>query len=71
MYNITNSIFKNNYAGVNGGAIKYTFYPPLISQNNTFINNTAMYGSPIASYPVQMRIANVFYSRQLGFLNTT
>jgi predicted outer membrane repeat protein len=55
-YNISNSIFKNNMAGVNGGAIKYTFYAPNISKNNTFVGNQAKYGSTVASYPVQMRI---------------
>jgi predicted outer membrane repeat protein len=41
VYNITNSVFRNNTAGVNGGAIKYTFYPPLLDVNNTFVNNRA------------------------------
>ena len=41
LYNITNSVFRSNQAGINGGAIKYTFYPPLVSNNNTFLNNTA------------------------------
>ncbi len=40
-YNISNSVFKNNKAGVNGGAIKYTFYPPNIQRNNTFTGNMA------------------------------
>lgn len=55
-YTIKNSIFKNNTAHIDGGAIKYTFYSPDISQNNTFNLNNASYGQDIASYPVQMKI---------------
>ena len=51
-YTISNSVFKNNSAAVDGGAIKYTFYSPDTSLNNSFVNNTASYGPAIASYPV-------------------
>jgi hypothetical protein len=63
---------------VNGGAIKYTYYAPDISINNTFKNNTAMYGEKIASYPVQMRFvventdlkrSNTGVMRNLNILN--
>ena len=43
-YTISNSIFKNNSALIDGGAIKYDYYPPNISNNNTFISNKATYG---------------------------
>jgi hypothetical protein len=55
-------------AGVNGGAIKYTFYAANISKNNTFVGNQAKYGSTVASYPVQMRIFEKSTSRLLGLL---
>ena len=55
-YIIKNSQFINNSALVDGGAIKYTYYRPDISVNNTFDGNTAMYGQTMASYPVQMFI---------------
>lgn len=51
-YTVRNSVFRNNTAKMNGGAIKYTYYAPEISVNNTFVNNTAMYGPTIASYAV-------------------
>jgi hypothetical protein len=70
-YKISNSIFKNNSAKVNGGAIKYTYYPPDVSINNTFIMNKASYGQQMASYPVQLRIADSKTSRVLGVLNST
>jgi hypothetical protein len=35
-YTITNSRFINNTAYADGGVIKYDFYEPDISRNNTF-----------------------------------
>ena len=47
--NITDCIFKDNVALIEGGAIKWTFYEPTMS-NLTFINNKAgVYGDTIAS----------------------
>ena len=51
-YVIKNSIFKYNNASVDGGAIRYNYYAPEISVNNTFIGNNASYGQDIASYAV-------------------
>ena len=48
--------FYNNTATRMGGALYYDYRRPVLSQN-TYINNTALYGHNIASYPV--RIANV------------
>ena len=50
-YTISNSIFKNNTAAINGGAIKYTYYKPNSTINNSFSLNTAKYGNDMASYP--------------------
>ena len=50
---IINSEFRNNTAVEDGGAIIYNSYPPTIS-NNTYFNNTGVYGSNIASYAVRI-----------------
>jgi hypothetical protein len=44
LYTISNSVFKNNSAKINGGAIRYTYYPPDLSINNSFLLNKAYYG---------------------------
>lgn len=51
-YLISHTQFLNNSAKVNGGAIRYTYYKPNITLNNTFTGNTAEYGRDLASYPV-------------------
>ena len=43
-YSVSNSVFSNNSAGVDGGAIKYDYYTPDIHINNSFLNNKATYG---------------------------
>lgn len=52
IYNIENTIMKDNTAMINGGAIKYSFYKPITSSNVTFTGNKAQYGNNMASYPV-------------------
>ena len=39
-YTVQNSLFQNNSAGVDGGAIKYDYWMPQVS-NSVFINNSA------------------------------
>ena len=51
-YNISSSIFKKNFAFVEGGAIKYE-EDPFLNKNNTFEGNLAVYGNDIASYPIR------------------
>jgi hypothetical protein len=68
-YKISNSVFANNTALINGGAIKFTYFKPEITVNNTFSNNTAEYGNDLASYPVQMQIGTS--RRRLEILNQT
>lgn len=48
-----NIIFKNNNAKVKGGAVYYDSYRPVF-ENIVYINNSAIYGSDIASYPVKI-----------------
>ncbi len=51
-YNISSTSFINNSAPENGGAIKYDFYAPNISDpSNIFTDNSAKYGPDSASYP--------------------
>eukprot|EP00347_Sterkiella_histriomuscorum_P014519 403360570 len=69
VYNISNTLFKNNSAYSNGGALKYTFYKPLLS-NVTFTDNKAKYGGDQSSYPVQMQIKTGAQRRNLAMLST-
>lgn len=48
----------NNEASVEGGVLKYISKRPINITENTFLNNTALYGPNIASYPVRLRIFN-------------
>ena len=49
------STFNKNIAQIKGGAIYYDLYRPELS-NNTYHNNTAQYGSNIASYPIKIKL---------------
>ena len=51
---VQDSIFTHNIAQENGGGIKYDVYRPTL-MNNTFDNNTAVYGPNIASYPIKIK----------------
>ena len=48
------SRFKENFASIRGGAVVWMYTPPQFSAN-VFVNNTALYGSDIASYAVKLR----------------
>lgn len=50
---ISNSLFSNNSASVQGGAISYDFLPPLIA-SCLFLSNSAKYGPNLASYPIRI-----------------
>ena len=50
-------ILKNNEAA-SGGAIMYKNQRPKII-NATFMNNKAIYGVDLASYPIHLRVVNV------------
>jgi hypothetical protein len=63
-YLITNNTFANNTARVNGGVIKYTFFPPSLI-NNTFIGNKAIYGNESASFPIKLTVTNSNGGRRL------
>ena len=57
-YSVVNSIFTNNSATTNGGAILYDFFKPTLS-GNTFTNNSAQYGPNVAGYPVSVAAQDV------------
>ena len=46
---MSNNTFLNNYAGNEGGCIKYTNSIPIM-ENNTFSNNFAFYGNNLAGF---------------------
>jgi hypothetical protein len=46
-----------NKATESGGAIEYDIYRPEFV-NNEFVNNSAIYGPNIASYPVKIKVKN-------------
>ena len=50
-----NSTFNKNIAQIKGGAIYYDLYRPGLN-NNSYHNNTAQYGSNIASYPIRIKL---------------
>jgi hypothetical protein len=50
---ISGSVFENNAASNKGGAIYYNSYRPEMQQN-TFSNNSALYGNNIGSYAVKI-----------------
>ena len=53
------NIFKNNIAGIEGGAFKYVETAPyFLNKNNTFVGttNNAIYGPNYAAYPVKMQL---------------
>ena len=52
-YEFDNSTFQHNQAATEGGAVFYQSYKPLMS-DLTFTDNSAPYGSDLASYPVQI-----------------
>ena len=59
---IIDNIFMNNSAGLEGGAIKWSDEMPYFL-NNTYMNNSAIYGEDIASFPI--RIILSIYNKTL------
>ena len=53
---IDNSVFQSNFAKMRGGALNYNFARPILSQIS-YINNSAQYGTNIASYAVKLRFS--------------
>ena len=51
--NIFNNTFSSNKATIEGGAIKWNDEMPVFL-NNKFVNNSAIYGENIASFPIRI-----------------
>lgn len=58
---VRNNKFMTNIAKIEGGAIKWSENKPIIEEDNVFINNSAIYGKDIASYPIRMIVE--FYNK--------
>ena len=54
-YYINRTDFSDNTAGAGGGAVKYDKIKPVMT-NSTRSNNTALYGSFLAAFPVELRV---------------
>ena len=74
---LKNNIIQNNYANIEGGAIKWFDFQPIRSINNIFINNYAnLYGSDVANTPIRfgVNIYSNFSSKMIEldfFLNNS
>lgn len=60
---ISKNIFKNNYAEIEGGAIKWNDEKPELL-NNTFLNNSAIYGKDVASFPIRIIVKSYLYREE-------
>ena len=52
------NLFQNNYAVKEGGAIKFNEIEPFGYLNNSYINNSAIYGINIAAFPFRILFQN-------------
>jgi len=50
---ISSNIFNSNVAFTEGGAVKWNDENPTFI-DNTFLNNSALYGADIASFPIRI-----------------
>lgn len=71
VFNISNCTFDNNTAKLEGGAIKYTYYPPSIDQSTVFYNNTAEYGNEVSAFATQIELLDSSSKRYLASQNLT
>ena len=51
---VSNNTFTINRANNSGGAIKWNDVRPYNLSNNIFVDNSALYGNDIASYPIAL-----------------
>jgi predicted outer membrane repeat protein len=51
---IEDTVFRNNSAGTNGGALYFDTFEPYL-YNCSFVENTAVYGKNHASFPLQLK----------------
>lgn len=55
---LNQNVFRNNYAVKEGGAIKFKEIEPVGWLNNTYVNNSAIYGKNIAAFPFKIFMKN-------------
>ena len=55
-YYIDSNTFINNTAHISGGAIKWDDVLPYNLTTNIFDQNSAVYGTDIASYPIKLEM---------------
>jgi hypothetical protein len=53
-FSVTSNIFSSNSAGLKGGAVYWTKQQPIFL-NNSFYNNSAVYGPDVASFGIKMK----------------
>lgn len=58
------NLFIENIAESEGGAIKWEGVQPKI-ENNTFINNTAIYGDNVAAFPFRLHMSYSPYTETI------
>ena len=60
--------FLNNYAEIEGGAIKYVDKPPILTYDPIFfMNNSAPYGPDNSSYPISTHQKVYSYNQSDNF----
>ena len=57
-YYVFNNTFTKNSASFDGGAIKWIDIEPYNWTNNTYNENSAVYGNEIASFPITLQRIN-------------
>lgn len=63
-------MFVGNIAESEGGVIKWTGVEPYL-ENNTFFNNSAVYGDIIASFPYRIYMSSSSYVKTICKMNSS
>ncbi|EGR29156.1 zinc finger transcription factor sma, putative [Ichthyophthirius multifiliis] len=65
LFQIIRCNFFNNIADMDGGAVKFEQSEIFVDSQTSFLNNQALYGSNIASYPIHLQKTNNSLSDQI------
>lgn len=64
---IYNNTFEENEAEIQGGAIKWDeSLPEINKKTNIYINNKALYGEDVASYPIRLQLIYSILNQNLS-----
>ncbi len=66
VFNITENTFDSNFASREGGSISWKHFSPML-EGNTFLNNSAIYGNDISSFPTYIMIYETDQTFLLSF----